>query len=88
MNNNRWSGFVWGVALGLLIGAGLVGGYCWPRMLEAIEREEQSHAEADRARDDALHTEETAHQAWKQAIEAHDRAVKALEDLKNANKDR
>jgi hypothetical protein len=35
MNNDRWAGFGWGIGLGLLIGAGLVGGYCWPKMAEA-----------------------------------------------------
>ena len=29
MENDRWTGFGWGVAVGLLIGASIAGGFAW-----------------------------------------------------------
>jgi F0F1-type ATP synthase membrane subunit b/b' len=88
MNNDRWFGFVWGVALGLLIGVALAGGYCWPEITKARAEAENARDDANRSRDAALHADEIMHQARDQAIEERDRAVKELEALKKANKDR
>jgi hypothetical protein len=46
MDNDRWSMFGWGIGLGLLIGAGIVGGYCWPRIVAAEAAEEAAKAKA------------------------------------------
>jgi hypothetical protein len=43
MDHDRWFGFGWGVGLGLLIGAGMVGGYCWPQIVETRAEAQQTH---------------------------------------------
>jgi hypothetical protein len=84
MENDRWSLFGWGVALGLLIGGGLVAGYCVPRLLEAQEKTARLQAEINAALDVHARALAELEKAMEEQRKAEDERHKAEDALHKA----
>jgi hypothetical protein len=92
MRRDRWNWFAVGLVLGLLIGAGGVGGYAWMMLNETSEvarkNEMIAQEEALHAKEAALHAAEVMHKEYKKVVDERDRALNELEEVKKAGKDR